>query len=100
MRFLSDKANLAGVCGAGKWLLGLCLGNHCATGDLGQDRGNGRIVVSHARQNGTRCAWVPDRVLSLPATAAFSAYTGLAIRGNQFLIASQVRLLQNVKHLA
>ena len=34
-----------------QWLLGLCLGNHCATGELGQDRGNGRIVVStHAHQ--------------------------------------------------
>jgi hypothetical protein len=75
---------------AAQWLLGLCLGNHCATGELGQDRGNGRIVVSHMRQNGSHCAWVPDRVLSLPGTAAFSAFTGLAIRDNQFLISSQV----------
>ena len=35
---------------------------------------------------------MPDRVLSVPGTAAFSAFTGLAIRGNQVLISSQVGL--------
>ena len=50
------------------------------------------MVVSAPRQNGTHCAWVPQRVLSLPATAAFSQFSGLAIRGSQILVSSKARL--------
>jgi hypothetical protein len=75
---------------AGKWLLGLCNANHCSGGAAGLDRGNGRIIVSLLNETSTRCAWEPQRVLSIPATAAFSEYTGIAIRGNRLLIASRV----------
>lgn len=79
---------------ADKWLLGLCTGNHCAGDEYGRDRGNGRIVVSRMKEEGSRCAWVPQKVISIPATAAFSQFSGIAIRRNKILIASQVRVLR------
>ena len=33
-------------CGADRFVLGLCDGNHCQSGDIGRERGNGRIVVA------------------------------------------------------
>ncbi|BDA43497.1 hypothetical protein COCOBI_04-5090 [Coccomyxa sp. Obi] len=72
-----------------KWLLGLCNGNHCSGGEYGRDRGNGRIVVSRMKEDGSRCAWLPQKVISIPATAAFSQFSGIAIRRNKMLIASQ-----------
>lgn len=36
---------------------------------------------------------MPEKVISIPATAAFSQFSGIAIRGNKMLIASQVNLL-------
>ena len=75
---------------ADKWLLGLCTGNHCSGGEYGLERGNGRIVVSRMKEDGSRCAWVPQVVISIPATAAFSQFSGIAIRRNKVLIASQV----------
>ncbi len=78
------------VMAADKWLLGLCTGNHCAGGEYGRERGNGRIVVSRMKEDGSRCAWMPQKVISIPATAAFSQFSGIAIRRNKMLIASQV----------
>ncbi len=78
---------------ADKFLLGLCDGNHCAGGQHGRDRGNGRIIVSRMKEDSTRCAWVPEKVISIPATAAFTQYSGIAIRSNRMLIASQVGIL-------
>lgn len=79
---------------ADRFVLGLCDGNHCESGEAGRDRGNGRIVVAHFRQYSpprNHCHWVPEKVISIPATAAFQSYAGLAIRGNQLLISSKVR---------
>ena len=33
-------------CDADRFVLGLCDGNHCQSGDIGRERGNGRIVVA------------------------------------------------------
>ena len=33
-------------CAADRFVLGLCDGNHCQSGDIGRERGNGRIVVA------------------------------------------------------
>lgn len=75
-------------------MLGLCDGNHCESGEAGRDRGNGRIVVSLFKEFSpprNHCHWVPEKVISIPATAAFTSYAGLATRGNQLLISSKVR---------
>ena len=37
-----------------------------------------------------KCHWIPEKVLSIPARAAFTSYAGLAIRGKYLLIASKV----------
>ena len=39
-----------------------------------------------------KCHWIPEKVLSIPARAAFTSYAGLAIRGNYLLISSKVAL--------
>ena len=82
---------------AARFVLGLCDGNHCESGQAGRDRGNGRIVVSLFKefsQPRNHCHWVPEKVISIPATAAFTSYAGLATRGNQLLISSKVRRQQ------
>lgn len=76
-----------------RFVLGLCDGNHCESGEAGRDRGNGRIVVALFMEHSpprNHCHWVPEKVISIPETAAFTAYAGLAIRGNQLLISSKV----------
>ena len=40
-----------------------------------------------------KCHWIPQKVLSIPARAAFTSYAGLAIRGNYLLVSSKVVLL-------
>jgi len=76
-----------------RFVLGLCDGNHCESGEAGRDRGNGRIVVALFMEHSpprNHCHWVPEKVISIPETAGFTAYAGLAIRGNQLLISSKV----------
>ena len=78
---------------AARFVLGLCDGNHCESGEAGRDRGNGRIVVSLFKEHSpprNHCHWVPEKVISIPSTAAFLSYAGLATRGNQLLISSKV----------
>ena len=79
---------------AARFVLGLCDGNHCESGEAGRDRGNGRIVVALFKEHSppyNHCHWVPEKVVSIPATADFTSYAGLAKRGNQLLISSKVR---------
>ena len=86
---------------AARFVLGLCDGNHCESGEAGRDRGNGRIVVSLFKEFSpprNHCHWVPEKVISIPATAAFTSYAGLATRGNQLLISSKVRHLRLPVH--
>lgn len=78
---------------AARFVLGLCDGNHCESGEAGRDRGNGRIVIAVFEEFSpprNHCHWVPQKVISIPATAAFTSYAGLAIRGNLLLISSKV----------
>ena len=86
---------------AARFVLGLCDGNHCESGEAGRDRGNGRIVVALFKEHSppyNHCHWVPEKVISIPATAGFTSYAGLAKRGNQLLISSKVLRPQLLVH--
>jgi len=64
-------------------LLGLCEGNFCEGGKRGRKPGHGRLVlmVKQGRNDTTAqpCVWATVGVLALPATAAFSDYSAVAI---------------------
>ena len=50
----------------------------------------GAVLRREHSQPHNKCHWIPEKVLSIPARAAFTSYAGLAIRGKYLLIASKV----------
>eukprot|EP00127_Corallochytrium_limacisporum_P001450 Clim_evm3s57 gene=Clim_evmTU3s57 len=77
---------------AGEYLIGLCEGNHCKGGSKGQERGNGRMVISkripaHGEQD--HCQWQPVKTIHIPKKAHFKDYSGVATLDNTIAITSQ-----------
>lgn len=81
----------------GRYLLGLCEGNHCAGGAYGREKGSGRLVVAKLDEpagNATDsashdCTWMPIKKVNIPSAAYFADYSEMAVRGNKIGITSQ-----------
>lgn len=53
-------------------------------GSQGREPGNGRIVVAEFNgKEGEGCGWEVLKTIEIPATAAFTDYSGMAFRGNK-----------------
>ena len=70
---------------------GLTAGVHVCS-ELTVRREGGMLRREHSPPH-DKCHWIPQKVLSIPARAAFTSYAGLAIRGKYLLVASKVALL-------
>ena len=73
-------ASLRGADGV-LYLLGLCEGNDCVSGDHGKQPGRGKVVVMRHRSSGGPtggCVWQTVRVLELPIEG-FVDYSALAL---------------------
>ncbi|KAK9824334.1 hypothetical protein WJX72_009522 [[Myrmecia] bisecta] len=73
----------------GKYLLGLCEGNHCVGGHRGRDPGNGLMIVSKQKDDPDNCTWAVDKKVKVPETAYFTDYSGMAFDGDRIGITSQ-----------
>lgn len=87
------------------FLLGLCEGNHCGTGKVGKEKGNGRLVIQEYDggddhetpntfkggflQQSSTCKWKTVKMVDLPTAAHFEDYSDVARRGNSIAITSQ-----------
>jgi hypothetical protein len=73
-------------------VLGLCEGNFCAESSRGRERGNGVIVALRQviAEDGS-CNWTSVRQISIPSTAAFEDYSGIALNheSGQLIVSSQ-----------
>lgn len=75
----------------GRYLLGLCEGNFCSSGEKGRRPGNGRLLVTkfNGKAAGAGCAWDYVKTLNIPSDAYFEDYSDIAVSGNQVAIISQ-----------
>lgn len=87
--FVFDSANkgfegaaIVRAHGGRLYMLALCEGNSCKGGNVGKDKGHGKIIVMtyHKAVGLTPCLWKTVREMSLPATAFFEDYSALALR--------------------
>ena len=67
------------------YLLGLCEGNRCLSGEAGRRPGGGRVQIFRA----TRCHWDHVGTIPLPKTLPFSDYSSIAVTGNRIAVLSQ-----------
>lgn len=94
-----------GMMGVGDrfFILGLCEGNHCGTGKVGKEKGNGRIVIMEfdagegepntfehgILKHTSTCQWKTVKIVDIPAVADFEDYSDVARRGTAIAITSQ-----------
>lgn len=74
------------------YAIGLCEGNHCASGKKGRESGNGRLVVMKKEHDTTwpgNCVWKTQQMIEIPKSADFVDYSDFAIRGNKIAVTSQ-----------
>ena len=68
------------------YLLGLCEGNLCHSGDTGKRPGGGRIVVMKKEDttdtSNFSCRWSTVRVMDIPSSANFEDYSAIAFNAN------------------
>lgn len=72
--------------GGKEYLLGLCEGNGCRSGESGATPGKGRIQVFYMEKEG----WEHAGTIKLPKTVQFGDYTGLDVRNGTLSVISQV----------
>jgi hypothetical protein len=68
------------------YLLALCEGNKCQSGDKGRKPGGGRVQVFEKRKK----QWSHSRTIALPDTVPFVDYSGMSIDDGCVAIVSQV----------
>jgi hypothetical protein len=78
-----------------RWLLALCEGNRCRSGEEGRKPGGGRIQLFREDVAG----WVHDGELALPEHVQFADYSGLAVDGDRVGVVSQATSMLWVSHL-
>lgn len=78
-----------------RWLLALCEGNRCRSGEEGRTPGGGRIQLFREDAAG----WVHDGELALPEHVPFADYSGLAVDGDRVGVVSQATSMLWVGHL-
>lgn len=72
------------------YLVGLCEGNHCAEGDRGKERGNGRLVVMVRADDASYdegCVWRTHAVVPLPKEAYFTDYSAISLHKHSGAVA-------------
>lgn len=73
-----------------RYLLALCEGNSCAASSMGQEPGNGRILVLTHDTSDTTAMWTVRATISIPPTADFFDYSGLDVdESGRVLVTSQ-----------
>jgi len=106
--FLDESKGFEGLLGMNGidgrfFLLGLCEGNHCNTGDIGKEHGHGMMVIMELDQGEgppntfkdgylqetSTCRWKTLRTVNLPSVAFFEDYSDVARRGDVIVISSQ-----------
>lgn len=85
------------------FLLGLCEGNHCDTGEKGKEHGYGQMVImefdagegppntfekGYLKETST-CSWKTLKVVDVPSIAQFEDYSDVARLGDKIAISSQ-----------
>jgi hypothetical protein len=68
------------------YLLALCEGNKCKSGDEGRTPGGGRVQVFEKKKK----EWLHSRTIALPTSVPFVDYSGMSIDNGRVAIVSQV----------
>ena len=68
------------------YLLALCEGNKCKSGEKGRKPGGGRVQVFEK----SRKQWLHSRAIALPTSLPFADYSGMSIDNGHVAIVSQV----------
>lgn len=68
------------------FLLGLCEGNECETGQIGETPGGGRIKVF---KRTSKKKWKYVASIKLPESVQFVDYAGMSLKGNHLAVVSQ-----------
>lgn len=78
-----EGAAVATAADGTSYLLGLCEGNYCGSGDTGRTPGGGRLVAMAREETpGGGCAWVPHQTVALPLAANFQDFSAISIYNN------------------
>lgn len=71
--------------GGEEYLIGMCEGNDCRSGDEGANPGKGRIQVFSRDKK----RWKQTGTINLPKSVMFKDYTGIDVRGTTLSVISQ-----------
>jgi hypothetical protein len=77
------------------YLLALCEGNRCRSGNKGRKPGDGRVLLFKKEKK----RWLHSRTIKLPRSLPFVDYSGMSIDGEHVAIVSQVNSMLWVGHL-